>query len=105
MSDREERAELIREQRNALMSTLCACYPGAFEGEKLFRVMLGIFPDYTRSFAVKDLFYLEAKGYVQRLNRLGQVDKTQSWSTARWRLTATGNEVANRLVEDPALEV
>ena len=105
MSEQVERTEMIREQRNALLSMLCACYPGAFEGIKLFRVMLGIFPQYTRTFAFKDLFYLEEKGYVVRKNRFGRIDTSQQWTTARWALTARGNEVANRLTEDPALEV
>lgn len=105
--DDQARAFVIRENRNALLSSLLATYPGSIAGETLFRAMLGAFPSYTRTFCVRDLYYLEGKGYVSRKHPLTgrpcgiEVD----WKEARWVLTSAGNEVANRLVHDPALEV
>jgi len=104
MSD-DVRVLLIRECRNLLLDTLRAVYPGNLSGEKLYRILLGSFPEYTRIFAVKDLYYLEQKGYVQRRGLTGKVDRATDWRSARWSLTAAGNEVANDLIEDPALEV
>jgi len=105
MSD--ERARLIREQRNSLLSNLQTIYPGSLAGEDMFRVMLGWFPDYTRTFCFRDLYYLEEKGYVVRKGPDGRIDakKRTDWKEARWTLTAAGNEVANNLIDDPALEV
>ncbi len=95
----------IIENRNMILSRLAAIYPGSIAGDSLFRVMVGLFPDYTRSIMVKDLYYLEEKRYVQRRAKGSRHDATESWRDASWALTAAGNEVANRLVEDPALEV
>lgn len=101
-----ERAFIIRENRNALLSSLLATFPGSISGETLFRSMLGAFPAYTRTFAVRDLYYLEGKGYVVRKHPLtGRKDPECEWKEARWVLTPAGNEVANKLIHDPALEV
>jgi len=101
----DERAEIIRMQRNSVLSTLLACYPGGMQGKPLYHIMLSLFPEYTRTLAVKDLYYLEEKKYVARKNRFGKPDCTCDWKNAKWALTAAGNEVANNLVNDPALEV
>lgn len=105
MSD--ERARVIREQRNALLSNLGNVWPRSLEGESLFRIMLGWYPEYSRTFCFRDLYYLEEKKYVVRKGADGRVDEKRltDWKAARWCLTAAGNEVANRLIDDPALEV
>ena len=100
-----ERAFIICQQRNSLLSSLCIVSPGSVRGEDLFLSMLRAFPDYTRTLCVKDLFYLEEKGYVVRKNPLTRKpDTTAEWGTALWSLTASGNEIANDLIDDPALE-
>ena len=103
--DDEARALEIRECRNLLLDTLRAVYPGSLSGETLYRIMLGSFPEYTRSYCVKDLYYLEQKGYVHRKGLTGKLDRSVAWCSAKWSLTASGNEVANKLINDPALEV
>ena len=102
-----ERAFVICQNRNAILSTLLAVYPGSLQGEVLFRSMLGAWPTYTRLFAARDLSYLEDKGYALRKHRLSGRPTTSEtpWSEALWQLTARGNEVANQLTHDPALEV
>jgi hypothetical protein len=102
----EERTQLIRQQRNLLLSNLSTCWPGGINGEQLYRVMLGLFPDYDKRSCVKDLYYLEAKRYAQRKNpKTGKVSDTCDWKEAMWYVTPQGNEVANSLVVDPAIEL
>jgi hypothetical protein len=103
----EKRTEQIRTQRNLMLSNLTSMYPGSIEGEKLYLSILGVFPDcYDRRSCVKDLYYLEEKGYVVRKNpRTGKADPQRDWKVAWWAATAKGNEVGNNLVLDPALEV
>ena len=104
----QERAEMIKENRNLLLSNLRAVWPSTLAGEPLYRVMLGSFPDYERMSCFKDLHYLEAKGYVERIDpRNGRVATYQvvKWDAARWRLTTHGTEIADKLETDPALEV
>ena len=97
---------LIREQRNLLLSNLSACWPGSLAGEPLYRVMLGVFPAYPKMHCIKDLFYLEAKGYVVRKSpRTGKVAPDCEWKGAMWAVTPAGNEVAERLIDDPAFAV
>jgi hypothetical protein len=104
--DNEERAFMIREARNLILSNLCTVYPSGLAGESVYMVMLGTFPDYTRITCLKDLSYLEEKSYIVRRHPLtGKTNKTIDWKGARWFLTAAGNEVANHLKDDPALEV
>ncbi len=105
MSD-TERAFAIKQQRNMIMSSLLTVYPGSIDGETIYRSMIGAFPEYSRVVCVKDLYYLESKGYVIRKNPLtGKQDDRAEWLTARWALTAEGNEVGNDVVVDPALEI
>ncbi len=106
MSDKTKRAFFIRELRNSIMSSLLTAFPGSIAGETIYLAMLGAFPGYDRTLCVKDLFYLEQKGYVKRKHPLtGKPDQGCEWSKAKWSLTAAGNEVANCLVSDSAFEV
>jgi len=101
-----DRATDIRLDRNSLLSRLLACYPGSLEGELLFRVQLGINPEYTRRNCIRDLYYMEQKQYVVRLSpSTGRPAPDTDWKTARWRLMPVGNEIANRLIHDPAMEL
>lgn len=102
----EERTEVIRMQRNSLMSSLTALYPGSMSGEQLHLVMVGVFPDYTKNRCIKDLYYLREKGYVvSKSPRTGKVTTAIDWDAAMWAQTAKGNEVGNELVKDPAFVV
>jgi len=101
----EARALLIRECRNLLLDTLRAVYPGSLTGRSLYRIILGSFPEYSETYALRDLYYLEEKGYIIRKGELGRVDPATEWKKATWSLTAKGNEKANDLINDPALEV
>lgn len=110
MDDNETRRILICTQRNAILSSLTTIWPGKIDGAALFRSMLDSYPNYCRTCFVKDLYYLEAKGYVERhhphpQSRLSGPDVRVEWSEAKWRVTPAGNEVANAIIRDPALEV
>lgn len=102
-----EMAEIMKHQRNSLLSNLATMYPGSMLGEKLYRVMISLYPDYDRRRCFKDLYYLEEKGYAARKTPSGKpdTDKRTPWSEANWHATARGNELAYELITDPAMEV
>lgn len=102
----EKRAMVIRLERNSLLSRLLACSPGSLKGEVLFRVLIGIHPDLTRAHFHRDLNYLEGKHLVDRLSPVsGKPSCEYGFDESFWRLSPEGDEVANRLVRDPALEL
>ena len=101
-----EEREMIVEQRNLLLSNLALFYPSARAGESYFMMMPTAFPEYTRRYCLRDLAYLEAKGYLEKLGPRGEKCPLGTpWNEARWKLTASGFEIAQRILEDPALEV
>jgi hypothetical protein len=95
----------IKRDRRVILAALNMCWPGSMPGEELFAIILDGNPEYTRTFLVRDLVYLRAKGYlaISRLDGLTldsiQVDAIKSV------LTADGTDVANQLRGDPTLEV
>jgi len=101
----DERALLIRIHRNAILDTLAKAGPGRLQGKMLYRLMVSWFPIYDRTCFARDLLYLENKGYVERRDRLGRINARAEWGDAAWSLTAAGDEIANHLQQDPALEV
>ena len=102
----EKRVLIIKTDRNMVLSRLLACSPGSFEGAALYRVMLALNPEYTKTFCVRDLYYLERRGLIERLSPIsGRVAPECEWKEARWRVTPRGDEVANHLVNDPALDI
>lgn len=102
----EERRTAIIEQRNSLLSRLNACYPGSLRGDQLYRILLALFPDYTKTNCIKDLYYLEEKGYIERRSHVaGRISRETAWGAAYWKLTTRGNEIANEILQDPALEI
>ncbi len=104
--DSEERRFIICTQRKALLSSLNTVYPGRLTGKTLFEVQLGAYPDYSRSCFHRDMRYLLDKGFVARQHPLtGRESLDLEFEKANWSLTALGNEIANRMVVDPALEV
>lgn len=102
----EKRVLIIKTDRNLILSRLLACSPGSLAGEQLYRVMVALSPEYTKTFCVRDLYYLERRGLVERMSpHTGRVDGSIDWKEARWRVTPRGDEVANHLVADPALDI
>lgn len=101
-----DQADMIIEQRNLLLSNMAIFYPNARSGESWFEMMLGPFPSYTRRHCLRDLAYLESKGYIETpaAGRRKPAAGTP-WNERYWRLTAGGLEVAQKITEDPALEI
>ena len=101
----DKRNSKIMRDRRTLLGALNMIYPGHMPGDELFRVVLGVNPEYTRTFLVKDMTYLNEKGYIA-FRGLGGLDAASiSVRRCAFRLTANGTDVANRIVTDPTLAV
>jgi len=95
----------IKRDRRLIISTLRMIYPGWMPGEELFRVVLDASPEYGRSLLVKDANYLNEKGYLAYKGDSGIDVQSISAKHCLFRLSASGTEVADRLVDDPTLDV
>ncbi len=96
----------IKQIRGEILAALKMLYPAAIQAEQLLRSLLAIFPQLEWEHFRKDLSYLAEKGYVRRTGWEGQDDAALvPWRKRYFRLTATGVEVADRCVEDQALEL
>lgn len=96
----------IKRDRRAILSALRMAYPGSLGGEELYLIILDGNPEYDRRFLVKDLFYLNDKGYV-KFKGAHKIDVAtiRADNEHLYSLTARGTEVADQIVEDPALEI
>jgi hypothetical protein len=104
--DSEDRRFAIKMQRNAMLSLLNASYPGWTKTLVLFHVMVDTFNDYCRPYFARDLRYLQDKGYIQRRHQMTKRDHPGVENDAcEWSLTAKGNDKANDLIDDPALDL
>ncbi len=96
MSEQEEiRAKQIKAARRALLDTLNIAYPGDLTFEDLCEVL----PDVCEHYLQRDLMYLIEKGYVVWINARNNA----GWPGRRFRLTAAGEEIAQKINVDPAL--
>ena len=96
----------IIECRNMLLSTLQAVYPHSFSTQNLYHAMLGTFPDMSWPHLRVDLAYLVDKGYVVEDDPgFGKDRRTCDYEERRWKLSGSGVEIAQRITEDPALEL
>ncbi len=93
----DARALKIMQDRRELLSALNLVYPGGFTLESLIHALLHIDPDPEN--VRRDLAYLVAKDYVLCTN-------PKSWPESKryYRLTPEGNERANRIIHDPAID-
>lgn len=98
-------SQIKRDRRN-ILATLNTVYAGSMNGEELFLILLDANPNYERRFLAKDLHYLSEKEYLKCKGAHGvdvvglRVDKDHLYY-----LTYKGNEVAEAIVSDPALEI
>ncbi len=100
MNAEEAKAAMIKQARREILRALKTMYHiGPFGFESICMALLHLqLPDEE---CVKcDLTYLIDKGYVEWTNE----KRFQQWSRRLYKLTATGNEIANRINVDPALE-
>ena len=94
----------IKRIRNELLVALKMLYPAALQAEQIMRSLLVLFPTLEFDQLKRDLHYLTEKGYLERI-----VAETENgngltpWRKRWFRLTAKGVEVADRCIDDPAL--
>ncbi len=96
---------LIKAVRNEVLVALKVLYPVALQAELLLRSLLGLFPTLEFDHLRRDLHYLCAKGYVERVVADTEGDGNVTPWRRRWfRLTSMGMELADQCIRDPALE-
>ena len=95
----------IKRIRNELLVALKVVYPAALQGDHLLRTLLVLFPTLEFEHVKRDLCYLTEKKYVERaVVELPEEVSAMTWRRRWFRLTATGLELADRCIRDPALE-
>lgn len=105
MASADVRSSQIKRDRRQIIRTLKMIYAGWMHGDELFRIVLDVNPEYTRTLLVKDMNYLSEKGYVSYRGDSGIEAQTISAVHCEFKLTAYGCDVADRMVKDPTLEV
>jgi len=91
------------EARNHILRMLNTMYPQALLVRTIIRCVIPIIPDYDLRLASKDLHYLADKAYVKiERSKLAIGD---GFGERLIRLTAAGKEIADQIIDDPALEV
>ena len=95
----------IKRTRNEMLVALKVLYPAALEADRLLRSLLVLFPTLEFDHLKRDLHYLVAKGYIERVIADSETDTNLTPWKRRWfRLTTRGIELADRCIQDPALE-
>lgn len=95
----------IKRIRNEILVALKMLYPAPLQAEQLFRSLLCLFPTLEWDPFRRDLAYLCEKGYLLRVVADVERDERLTPWRKRWfRLTSLGLEVADRLIDDPALD-
>jgi len=80
-------------------------YPAAIQAEQLFRSLLSVFPMLEWDHFRRDIAYLCEKQYLQRVVADMEDDPaTTPWRRRWFRLTSRGMEVADHVINDPALD-
>lgn len=96
--------QAIKRVRNEILVALKVLYPGALQAEPLMRSLLALFPTLEFDWVKRDLHYLTAKGYIERITTDVDDNGLTPWRRRWFRLTTKGLEVADRCIHDPALE-
>lgn len=95
----------IKRIRNEMLVALRVIYPAALQARHLMRSLLVLFPALEFDHLRRDLHYLSEKGYVERVLPEPDNDNVMTPWRRRWfRLTTSGIELADRCIQDPALE-
>jgi hypothetical protein len=95
----------IKRVRNEILVVLKVVYPGALQAEQILRSLLALFPTLDFERVKRDLHYLTQKNYVERVASDAESDNgLASWRRRWFRLTSAGLEIAERCVQDPALD-
>ncbi len=87
----------IKMARNDLLAALNDAYPARVKKNIIYRTMIELDPHgYSHDLLNRDLAYLVDKGYVREIDVYGE---------KLYILTAKGKEIADDLIDDPALEI
>ncbi|MCB9852778.1 MAG: hypothetical protein H6819_06755 [Phycisphaerales bacterium] len=100
-----ERNLQIKRDRRHIVTVLNMIFPGYMDGEELYRTVLDMNPAYTRLYLTKDMHYLRDKGYVTYRRADGTDALSITVKDCQFKLTANGTDVANQIVDDPALDI
>lgn len=104
MSNGRPNSEIVR-VRNEVLVALKMIYPAALRVDQLLRSLLSVFPTLDWPQFRRDVWYLVEKGYLQRVHAASEADpKLTAWRKRWFRLTPSGLEVAEHLINDPALD-
>ena len=95
----------IKRIRHEILVALKMLYPAALQAEQLLRSLLSLFPHLEWDPFRRDLAYLCEKGYLQRVVSDSESDaRLTPWRRRWFRLTSKGMEVAEHIINDPALD-
>ena len=98
-------AREIKRVRNEVLVALKMLYPAALQAERLMRSLLSVFPHLEWDPFRRDLAYLCEKGYLQRVVADTETDaRLTPWRQRWFRLTSKGVELADHVIDDPALD-
>lgn len=90
--------------RNEILVALRMIYPAALQADQLLRSLLSVFPTLEWQQLKRDLCYLAEKGYVQRVVAGSERHENLTPWRKRWfRVSTAGMEIADKLIDDPAL--
>jgi len=93
----------IRTQRRILMQSLNSSFPAKTFIKSLFRNAIYVEPTYEKSMFIKDVFYLEKKGYVEISENC--LTEGGPLFDRFILLTASGKEIAEQTMIDPAMKI
>ena len=93
----------IRTQRRTILTALNQCYDVKLYIESVWLVVLFNEPSAEQTLFKRDILYLEMKGYVKITE--GLFMKGCPFLKRFIQLTASGKEIAEETMKDPALEI
>jgi hypothetical protein len=103
MAIRREDNDIVR-VRNEILVALRLIYPAALQAEQILRSLLSVFPTLEWQHLRRDICYLVEKGYLTRVVAATEAQSRLTPWRRRWfRITTSGLEVSDSLVNDPAL--
>lgn len=95
----------IKRIRNEILVALKVAYPTAVQARQLLRILIPLFPTLEFDHLKRDLHYLVTKSYLERVVSEAESDAVLTpWRNRWFRLSARGMELADRCIQDPALE-
>ncbi len=98
-------AQVIKRIRNEILVTLKTVYPAALTAEHVMLSLAVVFPTLEFDQVRRDLHYLMAKAYIDRVvAECEDANGLTPWRRRWFRLSTRGIELADRCIHDPALE-